>query len=304
MTSRGIPTRPVAVRTGDAYVLPLVSPPVLDVSLRGRSTRTARTYWRLLVAGFRRQSTYRLAALGGLVANTVFGLLKVALLFAAVRASGGELNGYDEGSIAAYIWISQALLGSVNLNGRTDIADRIKDGDITVDFLRPLDVQAASITTEVGRSLFALLPRGIPTFTLGVLVVGVAMPTTPLPYLLGALSVLLGICVSATTVYLVAAAGFWLVEARGLQILYTVVSGFLAGLFVPIQLFPDWLLVIATVTPFPSMLMYPVDVLSGRVSGTGSLALLAAQVFWLLVTVLAGHVMTSRGRHRLEVQGG
>ena len=56
---------------------------------------TGRVYWRLLVAGFRRQSTYRLAALGGLVANTTFGLLKVALLFAAVRAAGGELDGYD-----------------------------------------------------------------------------------------------------------------------------------------------------------------------------------------------------------------
>lgn len=267
-------------------------------------SRTLRTYWRLLVAGFRRQSTYRLAALGGLVANTTFGLLKVALLFAAVRASGGELNGYDEGSIAAYIWISQALLGSVNLNGRTDIAERIKDGDITVDFLRPLDVQAASVTTEVGRALFALIPRGIPTFTLGVLVVGVAMPTTPLPYLLGAISVLLGICVSATTVYLVAVAGFWLVEARGLQLLYMIVSGFLAGLFVPIQLFPGWLLVVASATPFPSMLMYPVDVLSGRVSGPGAFGLLGAQVGWLVVTVLLGQVLTSRGRRRLEVQGG
>ncbi len=35
---------------------------------------TARVYWRLLVAGFRRQSVYLLAAAGGLVANTTFGL--------------------------------------------------------------------------------------------------------------------------------------------------------------------------------------------------------------------------------------
>ncbi|MCY7401703.1 MAG: ABC-2 family transporter protein [Nocardioides sp.] len=266
--------------------------------------RTARTYWRLLVAGFRRQATYRLAALGGLVANTTFGLLKVAILFAAVEASDGNLNGYDQGSIAAYIWISQALLGSVNLTGRTDIAERIKDGDITVDFLRPLDVQAASITTEVGRSLFALIPRGIPTFTLGMLVVGVAMPSTPLPYLLGAISLLLGIWVSATTVYLVAATGFWLVETRGLQILYMVVSGFLAGLFVPIQLFPGWLLALASATPFPSMLMYPVDVLSGRVTGLGALGLLGAQVAWLALTAALGQLLTRRGRHHLEVQGG
>ena len=265
---------------------------------------TGRTYRRLVVAGFRRQSTYRLAAFGCLVANTTFRLLKVAILFATVRAAGGELQGYDLGTISAYIWISQGLLGSVNLNGRSDIATRIKDGEVVVDFLRPLDVQAASIATEVGQSLFALLPRGLPTVSIGVFVVGMNVPSAASGYLLGALSLLLGIVVSATTVYLVAAAGFWLVETRGLQVLYMVVSGFLAGLYVPIDLFPTALRVVAECTPFPSMLMYPVDVLSGRVAGLDALGLVALQVLWLAVTALAGPLMTSAGRHRLEVQGG
>src|ERR1700739_3604998 len=68
---------------------------------------TARVYWRLLAAGFRRRSAYRLAALGGLVANLTFGLLKVAILFAAVRAAGGELHGYDTASMGTYVWLSQ-----------------------------------------------------------------------------------------------------------------------------------------------------------------------------------------------------
>ncbi|MGZ4446005.1 MAG: ABC transporter permease [Nocardioides sp.] len=266
--------------------------------------RTTRTYARLLLAGVRRQSTYRLAAFGGLVANTTFGLLKVAILFATVRAAGGELNGYDVGSMSAYIWISQGMLGSVNFNGRTDIAERIKDGQVVVDFLRPLDVQAASITTEVGQALFALLPRGLPSVAIGILVVGMDLPSSAGGYLLGAVSLLLAIVVSATTVYLVAAAGFWLVETRGLQVLYMVVSGFLAGLFVPIDLFPTWLRLLAEGTPFPSMMMTPVAVLSGRTAGLDAVGLVGVQLLWLAGTALAGHLMTRAGRHRLEVQGG
>jgi ABC-2 type transport system permease protein len=263
-----------------------------------------RPYALLVLAGFRQQSAYRLAALAGLVANTTFGFLKVAILLATVEAAGGELNGYDAGSMAAYIWISQGLLGSVNLFGRTEVAERIRTGDVVVDFLRPLDVQGAAVATEVGRNLFALLPRGIPSVLVGALVVGMTMPTSPLPYVLGLMSVLLGITVSVTTVYLVAATGFWLVETRGVQILYMVVSGFLAGLFVPISLFPAPLLALASATPFPSMLQYPVDVLSGRVEGVAALGLVAAQVAWLVATAALGHVLTRRGRHKLEVQGG
>lgn len=265
---------------------------------------TVKTYWRLLVAGFQRAATYRLAALGGLAANATFGLLKVGILFATVEAAGGSLHGYDVGAMSAYVWLSQGLLGSVNLFGRTDVAERIKNGDIAVDFIRPLDVQAASVTLEVGQRLFALLPRGLPSVLIGVLVVGLSMPTTPLPYLLGAVSVLLGIVLSCTTVYLVAVARFWLVEGRGLELFYMIVSGFLAGLFVPVPLFPGWLQDVAAGTPFPSMLQHPVDVLSGRVDLPGSLRLLGVQLGWLAFTVALGAVLTRAGRVRLEVQGG
>ena len=262
-----------------------------------------KVYGRLLAAGFAQQSTYRLAAFGGLVANATFGLLKVSILGATVAAAGGTVGGYDAEAMTAYVWLSQGLLGSVNLYGRSAVATRIKDGDVVVDLLRPLNLQTSTITTEVGQALFTLLPRGLPSVAIGLLA-GMSLPTSALPYALGVPSVLLGIVVSFATVYCVAAAGFWLVETRGIQILYMVVSGFFAGLFVPIALFPDWLRVLVQCTPFPSMLMYPVDILSGRVQGTGAVALLGAQVGWLVVVVAAGHLMTSAGRHRLEVQGG
>ena len=118
------------------------------------------------------------------------------------------------------------------------------------------------------------------------------------------MSVLLGITVSAATAYLVAATGFWLVETRGVALLYMVVAGFLAGLYVPIAIFPAPLFWLASASPFPSMLMYPVDVLSGRVDGLASVGLVAAQVGWLVVVGALGQLMTRRGRHRLEVQGG
>lgn len=266
--------------------------------------RAARVYWRLLLAGFRRQSAYRLAALGGLVANLTFGLLKVAMLFATVRAAGGQLHGYDTASMSTYVWLSQGLLGSVNLSGRSDLALRVKSGQVAVDFLRPVDLQAATLCTEAGAALFALIPRGLPSVLIGAVTVGLELPTAPVFYLLGAFSLVLGIVISAATAYLIAVAGFWLVETRGLQILYMLLSGFLGGLYVPIALFPHWLRITATATPFPSVMMYPVNVLSG-LGGAGTAAgLVLAQLGWLAAVAVAGQLLTRAGRRRLEVQGG
>ena len=265
---------------------------------------TARVYWRILVAGFRRQSAYRLAALGGLVANLTFGMLKVAILFATVRAAGGHLHGYDTASMSTYVWLSQGLLGSVNLNGRTDLTLRVKDGQVAIDFLRPVDLQAATLADESGAALFSLLPRGLPSVLLGAVTVGLQLPTSPVTYLLGAVSMVLGVVVSAATVYLIAVAGFWLVETRGLQISYMLASSFLGGLYVPIALFPQWLRIVAAATPFPSIMMYPIDVISGLGGAFRAAELVLVQLAWLAGTVAVGQVLTRAGRRRLEVQGG
>lgn len=263
-----------------------------------------RVYWRLFTAGFRRQSAYRLAMLGGLVANITFGMLKVAVLFATVRAAGGNLHGYDTASMSTYIWLSQGVLGSVNLDGRSDLALRVKDGQVAVDFLRPVDLQAATVVTDTGAYLCNLLPRGVPSVLLGAVTVGLALPANSLYYPLGAVSLVLGTSVSVATVYLVAIAGFWLVETRGLQVFYMLVSGFLGGLLVPLALFPAWLRTVAAATPFPSIMMYPIDVISGMGGLVHACALVAAQAGWLALVVAVGQVLTRAGRRKLEVQGG
>jgi ABC-2 type transport system permease protein len=258
----------------------------------------------MFVAGWRRGSRYRAAAIGGLVANATFGFLKASILTAAVRAGGGELGGYDATSIIAYTWLSQALLGSVNLSGRSDLAGRMKDGSIAVDLLRPVDLQTASTAQEVGRALFALLPRGVPLVALGVLVGGMRLPLDPLTVALGAFSIVAGTTLSYLVVYLVAVVGFWSVETRGLQAAYMIISGFLAGLFVPVALFPHWLFSLAQATPFPSMLQTPIDVLSGRITGVEAVQGVSVQLAWIAGVLLVGQLMTHAGRRRLEVQGG
>lgn len=261
-------------------------------------------YWRLFVAGIRQQATYRLAMVGGLIANATFGFLKTAILSATVVAGGGMVGGYDGAMMATYVWVGQGMLGSLNLNGRLDLADRINTGDITTDFLRPLDVQTATIATEVGKAVYALLPRGVPSLLIGALFVGLGTPESPWSWVLGLVSLALGMVVSQTTVYVLTTAGFWLVELRGLQTMYMMLSGFLAGLFVPVTLFPDWLATIAHATPFPSMMQYPIDVFTEHSGMTGSMERVAAQCFWLALTWLAGGWLTRLGRQRLEVQGG
>lgn len=264
-----------------------------------------RTYWRLAQAGFRRQSAYLLATFAGLCANLTFGFIRSALLLAAVAASGGRMAGYDAGTMGAYVWLSQGLLGAVQLGtGSSEIGERVRNGDIAIDFLRPVDVQGAYLAGDLGRAAYSLIPRGLPSVLVGAATFGLVLPGSVLPYALGLLSVVLGVALSFLCFFITQILGFWVIETRGIRTFYMVVASFLGGLFVPIHLFPGWLAAIAHATPFPSILQAPVDVLSGRAVGTAALQVLAVQVLWSVAVAVLGRVVLGAGRRALEVQGG
>lgn len=262
-----------------------------------------RPYVRLFVAGFRRQSAYLGAAFGGLVANVNFGFLKAAILVATVEGAGGSLHGYDSGLMLAYVWLGQAMLGLFNLSGRDVLGERIKSGDVVVDFLRPLSIMGAGLATHLGERLFTLLPRTLPTLAVGALTTGFAIAGGA-SFARGAGSVLLGTVLAYLCVYCLNITGLWLVEVRGLQVAYMVIGGFLSGLYVPVAIFPDWLEVVAWSTPFPAILMTPIDVVTGRVQGADAALRVAVQLGWVAAFAALGAVLTRAGRRHLEVQGG
>jgi ABC-2 type transport system permease protein len=259
---------------------------------------------RLAAAGFRRQWHYRLAMFAGMVTNVVFGLVRGSVMLTAVHTTAG-LGGYTSSSIGAYVWLSQGLLGALGVMGPAlEIVDRIKNGDVAIDFLRPMDIQFGYLASDLGRGACTLLLRGLPSVAAGMLTFELALPHATCPYLLGAVSVVLAVAISFLLQFAVALAGFWLVETRGIRLLYQILATFLAGLYVPVHLFPGWLRAVAGCTPFPSQLQTPIDVLSGRVTGAAAVHVIGLQMVWAGLAIALGRTLLRAGRHKLEVQGG
>jgi ABC-2 type transport system permease protein len=261
-------------------------------------------FWVLARAGFRRYSSYRLATIAGLATNAVFGLIRASILVAALAAAGTPIAGYSDAQATAYVWWGQGLVAAVGLFGWSEVSDRVRSGDIAVDFARPLDPQIAYLAGDLGRATLQLIARGLPSVAIGFLFFRMSAPQGPAVAALAVLSVVLGVVISFGCRYAVNLTSFWLVQNRGPQLLYLVASGFLAGLYVPVHWFPDWLLTVARCTPFPSMFQAPIDLLSGRAGLAEAFPIVGVQCAWAAALLALGQVLTRRGRRVLEVQGG
>ncbi|EWT03549.1 ABC transporter permease [Intrasporangium oryzae NRRL B-24470] len=261
-------------------------------------------FWILTRAGFRRHSTYRLALLAGMTTNSVFGVIRALLLLAALASAGSDIGGYDAPTAVAFVWWGQALLGTVNLWGFQEVKDRVRTGDIAIDFLRPVNPQLAYLAGDLGRAGINLVGRGAPAILLGGLLFDMAWPPGAASWVSGAVSVVLAVVVAFSGNFTVNLLAFWLVEIRGIYLMWMITGGLLCGLYLPVPWFPNWLRTIAEWSPFPSMLQIPIDILAGRVVGAEIIATMATQVFWATALLVLGQVVLRAGRRRLEVQGG
>jgi ABC-2 type transport system permease protein len=261
-----------------------------------------RLYLAFARRGFARAASYPGATVAGAFTNTVFGFINVAVLL-ALWSQRAHAGGYDEQDAITYVWITQGLLMPVAIFGWFELALRIRSGDISIDLVRPLDVQLSGLAFDLGRAVFDLIFRGIPPLLVGALVYGIRTPSAPAA--VGFLvSVPLAVAISFAFRFLYNLSAFWLLDYRGAAMMALLASWLLSGLYAPIGLFPDWLKTIAQLLPFSGMIQVPVDVWLGKHQGPALVGVLAVQAAWVVALLAAGRAVMAQAVTRVVVQGG
>jgi ABC-2 type transport system permease protein len=262
-----------------------------------------RLYWEFARRGYQRYAAYPAATWAGVFTNTAFGFMQAYILLALYRHRH-EIGGYDAGDTVTYVWLTQGMLAAVQVFGWTDLALRIRSGDIATDLARPVHPFAAGLAFDLGRALYHALYRGIAPFVVGALVFDVSVPSSAIVWLAFLASVALAVCVSFAFRYLYNSVAFWLLDYRGAVLLGVTATLFFSGFIIPLAFFPGPLRTVANATPFPAMLQRTVDIFVGKAEGVDVVVALAVQVGWAAALCAAAYATFAAGTRRLVVQGG
>jgi ABC-2 type transport system permease protein len=239
------------------------------------------------------------------VTNSVFGFLRFAVMLAVIETGTRTVVGYDERQLATFVWAGQGLIGVVLLWALPEFAERIRSGDVVTDLLRPIDPVWQMLAADLGRAGYAVLTRFVGPVVVGALVFDLYAPRRPVTYALFACSMLLATIVCFACRYLVNAAAYWLLDVRGPQTAWTLISGIFGGLYFPVWFFPDAMAIaLIVVTPFPSVIQIPLDILVERGSPAVQLELLGVQAGWVVALLFLCCWVQRRGERKLVIQGG
>lgn len=252
---------------------------------------------------FRRTLTYRAAAVAGLVTNFFFGLLRVAVLL-ALFGDEQVVQGYSVAGIITYTALTQALIAFLSLFGWYDLMQSVHSGEVGADLLKPMNYFSFWMAHDAGRALASLLLNGVSFMLIFELVFDMVYPSSLVQWTALALSLGLAWLLSFAFRFLVNLAAFWSPNAQGTGRFIFFVAMFCSGFMMPLGLFPDWVLRLCYLTPFPHILNTVVDIYLNRVTGWSLLEALFFQAIWAAVLVLAGQVLLRRGVRRLVILGG
>jgi ABC-2 type transport system permease protein len=280
---------------------------VLDPQASPRPRHWGTYYWVARYA-VRRHAAYPLAGLAEAVTNTVFGFLRAYILIALWHARPA-LGGYDMTDAITFSFLTQALIGPVQIFGGMELTERIRTGDVAIDLHRPVDLQGWWLADDLGRAIFTLVFRSGPPLLIGALAFRLKLPG-PAAWAAFAVALLLAVLVGFALRYLVSLSTFWLHDDRGIQAVALVLSLFLSGMILPLVVFPDWLGTLARLLPWAALVQVPADVLLGKADyfgldgDAGLLAAYGFQASWALILLLAGRALTIAARRRLVIHGG
>ncbi|GIE30211.1 ABC transporter permease [Actinoplanes italicus] len=279
---------------------------VPTISRLGPFRASVATFGALIGSGFRRYATYRQATIAGTFTNIVFGFLRCYVLLAvAEQAAGQRPGGYDAEQLALYVWVGQGLLSVIGIWGWTELADRIRTGDIAADLLRPIAPVTAYLAADLGRALHGMMTRFGPPLLAGALFFPLHTPQRWQTVPLFALSVLLAVIICFGCRYVVNSTAYWLQDARGPITLWTLGSGVLGGLYFPLRLLPqEFLVMLWLATPLPSLLQAPLDVIAERDGPALQAGLVVVQAGWAVAMLALAGLLQRRAEKRLVVQGG
>jgi ABC-2 type transport system permease protein len=187
----------------------------------------------------------------------------------------------------------------------SDLADRIRSGDVAADLLRPMSPVTSYLAADLGRAGHALSTRFLPPLIVGMIFFPLYAPARWYTTGLFAVSVVLAVIACFACRFLINAVAYWLHDARGPMMFWVLSAGVLSGLYFPLRLLPDWLVVLLYAgTPFPALLQIPLDVLVERDGPVTQAGLVGLQLVWAVLLLAACVVIQRRAERKLVVQGG
>lgn len=232
------------------------------------------------------------------------GLMMTIFLFfwRAVYENTTQISGLSFQQTLNYILLAQVISVSVWTNVIANVGYMVREGQIGIEFLRPIDFQWAQYLGGISQLGISLL-LNLPLLGLAILY-GAQLPADLRVWIAFLISLFLGYTVIFLFDWWIAALVFYTTEVWGLMVFLTGVSTFFSGTLLPLVMMPEWLQTIAAILPFSQVVFVPIGLLSGTIPLEEAPTRWLIQLVWVIGLGIISRTCFRIASRKVTVQGG
>ena len=246
---------------------------------------------------------YRGAMIGGIICQMFFGIVLVAL-YRALYASKVQSMPIEQ--VTTYVWLQQAFFRMM-IATDPDLNDKIKNGSISYDLCRPVNMYAFYYIRVAAQKLMGSLMRGIPMMIVAFLLPkgwGISLPSSGTGLFFGMIALFLGLLCMCALENITMAFTMRTLDPKGMQSLLNLLMITLSGNLLPLTLFPDSWQKVITMLPYAQLLDAPIRLYSGEYLVSDAPKILLIQAGWAVVLIILGLGLWEKNRKKMIIQGG
>ena len=224
-------------------------------------------------------------------------------IYKALYAGRDEVDGITMTMVTTGFILSMGLKALFYINDYF-LPDKVYDGSIANEFLRPVSFRGIMLAENVGNACFNLIFCFLPAVLVSAVILGINAPASGMMFLLFLISAALGYGILWTISFAVQSASFWAINIWSLATIKDVFVNVLSGTMIPLWFMPRWIYEILQFTPFPYIYFTPVQIYLGELSAKEILFQCGMQAGWIVLLFWLGNLIWKKGQKKLVVQGG
>ncbi len=224
-------------------------------------------------------------------------------IYKALYAGREEVDGITMMMVTTSFILSMGLKAIFYINDYF-LPDKVYDGSIANEFLRPVSFRGRMLAENAGNACFNLIFCFLPAVLVSAVILGIKAPANGMMFVLFLVSAALGYGILWTISFAVQSASFWAINIWSLATIKDVFVNVLSGTMIPLWFMPWWIYEILQFTPFPYIYFTPVQIYLGELSVKEILWQCSMQAGWIVVLFFIGNFIWKKGQKKLVVQGG
>jgi len=205
--------------------------------------------------------------------------------------------GWDVAAINGYYLLMVAAQATLISHIEEDVSYYdIQQGELDKYLVKPFSYYKIKMIEELPYRLLQGAFAAIAViFLFSILKANIAIHLTLQSVLFGIVTAILAFFLSHVYKMSLGLLAFWFTDIKGVLDLLDAIRIVLAGVFMPLILYPDALRKVADVLPFAYSLYYPIVVFQGQTTFTESIRIIAMQCIWFAILYCIYRILWKKG---------